>query len=187
MNNTLYLKIAGADKNPFEIALVDRYELALLAWFLCSCVQIYFWLQRLINNPSLLLLFHLSPLFRAQASSGGNIGRVCVPWLALGERSIQMCLLCSCGSDFWKDQDRLKPSDHSLSGLWVQGMTLPKSRAAIDPQQGINSWWNKQSFTSTISWTKVKVQAEGEVISTAMIAWIVVVEDHIRCSIFFPC
>lgn len=125
--NTLYLKTAGVDKNPFEIALVDRYESAVpVPGFLSSCVQIYYRLQRLINNPSLLSLFHLSSLFRAQASSGGNIGRVFVPWLALGEWSIQMCLLCPCGSDFWKSQDRLKPSDLSLNGLWVQGMTSKK-------------------------------------------------------------
>lgn len=125
--NTLYLKTSGVDKNPFEIALVDRYESAVpVPGFLSSCVQIYYRLQRLINNPSLLSLFHLSSLFRAQASSGGNIGRVFVPWLALGEWSIQMCLLCPCGSDFWKSQDRLKPSDLSLNGLWVQGMTSKK-------------------------------------------------------------
>ena len=45
--------------------------------FLLSCVEIYYRVQRLINNPSLLSLFHLSPLFTAQASSGGNIGSVC--------------------------------------------------------------------------------------------------------------
>lgn len=56
----------------------------LVPGLLHSCVQIYYRVQRLINNPSLLSLFHLSPLFTAQASSGGNIGRVFVPWLALG-------------------------------------------------------------------------------------------------------
>lgn len=37
-----------------------------------------------------------------------------------------MCLLCPCVSDFWKGQGRLKPSDLSLNGLWVEGMVLPK-------------------------------------------------------------
>ncbi len=149
-----YLKTAQADKNPFEIASVDRYESAVPApEFLLPCVQIYYRLQRLINNPSLVSLFHLDPLFRAQASSGGNIGRVFVPWLAFGELSIQMCLLCPCGSDFWNSQDRLKPSDLPLNGFWVQGMTLPKRRPVIDPHQGINFGWNRSGFPSTVPLT----------------------------------
>ena len=40
-SNTLYLKTAGVDKNPFVIALVDRYEMASLApELLLSCALI---------------------------------------------------------------------------------------------------------------------------------------------------
>lgn len=46
------------------------------------CAQIYYRLERLINNPPPLSVFHLSPLLRAQASSGGNIGSLFLDWLA---------------------------------------------------------------------------------------------------------
>jgi len=76
------LKTAGVDKNPFEIALVDRYESCACPLILFLCVQIHYRLQRLINNPSLLSLssFQIRPesaLVRALVSSGGNIDSVC--------------------------------------------------------------------------------------------------------------
>ncbi len=38
-SNSLYLKTAAVDKNPFDIALVDRYESCVCAWvspFMCT-------------------------------------------------------------------------------------------------------------------------------------------------------
>lgn len=47
------------------------------------------------------------------------------------EQSIQMCLLCPCGSNFWKGRGRPKPSDLCLNGLRVQGIAVSQSVCSL--------------------------------------------------------
>lgn len=51
--------------------------------------------------------------------------------IGLREQSIQLCLLCRCGSNFWKDRGRPEPSDLCLNGLRVQGIAVSQSACSL--------------------------------------------------------